>query len=59
MQKEICAGLDSLPKTQATFVEPMECLSVSRLPEGESWIWEILCGPPHKTPCVAFGVMWH
>ncbi len=41
MQKEIRARLDSLPKTEASFIEPMECLSVSRLPEGAPWIWEI------------------
>jgi DNA ligase D-like protein (predicted ligase) len=41
MQKEIRARLDSLPKTEASFVEPMECLSVSRLPEGATWLWEI------------------
>src|SRR5467141_3352380 len=33
--------LDSLPKTEASFVEPMECLSVSKLPEGLEWLWEI------------------
>ena len=48
MQKEIRARLDSLPKTEASFVEPMECLSVSKLPEGSEWLWEILCGGPHK-----------
>jgi hypothetical protein len=31
MRKEIRARLDALPKTQASFVEPMECLSVSKL----------------------------
>src|SRR6266851_2239068 len=41
MQKEIRAQLDSLPKTEASFVEPMECLSVSKLPEGLEWLWEI------------------
>ena len=41
MQKEIHARLDSLPKTEASFVEPMDCLSVSKLPEGLEWIWEI------------------
>jgi len=40
MQKEIRARLDSLPKTEASFVEPMECLSVSKLPEGLEWLWE-------------------
>jgi bifunctional non-homologous end joining protein LigD len=41
MQKEIRARLDSLPRTEASFVEPMECLSVSKLPVGATWIWEI------------------
>src|SRR4029077_4725354 len=41
MQKEIRARLDSLPKTEASFVEPMECLSVSKLPGGLEWLWEI------------------
>src|SRR5438046_9052950 len=40
-QKEMRAQLDSLPKTEASFVEPMECLSVSKLPEGLEWLWEI------------------
>jgi len=25
----------------ATFVEPMDCLSVSKLPEGSQWLWEL------------------
>jgi DNA ligase D-like protein (predicted ligase) len=33
--------LRSLPKTKAGFVEPMDCLSVSKLPEGPQWVWEI------------------
>jgi ATP-dependent DNA ligase len=41
MQKEIRARLDSLPKTEASFIEPMECLSVAKLPEGDQWIWEV------------------
>src|SRR5467141_1750886 len=41
MHREIRARLDSLPKTEASFVEPMECLSVSKLPEGLEWLWEI------------------
>ncbi len=48
MQREMRARLESLPRTQASFIEPMECLSVSELPEGDHWIWESLCGPPHK-----------
>src|SRR5712672_2363702 len=41
MQTEIGKRLDSLPKREASFVEPMECLSVSKLPEGLEWIWEV------------------
>src|SRR5467141_1122288 len=41
MHREIRARLDSLPKTEASFVEPMECLSVPKLPEGLEWLWEI------------------
>jgi DNA ligase D-like protein (predicted ligase) len=33
--------LRSLPKTKAAFVEPMDCLPVSKLPEGSEWDWEI------------------
>jgi bifunctional non-homologous end joining protein LigD len=41
MHTEIGKRLGSLPKTEASFVEPMDCLSVSKLPEGLGWIWEI------------------
>src|SRR5437879_6889205 len=41
MHTEIDKRLASLPKTEASFVEPMDCLSVSKLPEGLGWIWEI------------------
>lgn len=41
MQKAMRRRLDSLPKTEASFIEPMECLSVSKLPEGLEWLWEI------------------
>src|ERR1700732_2153765 len=40
--------LKSLPSKKAAFAEPMECLAVSRLPGGPQWLWEILCGGPHK-----------
>ena len=35
--------LGSLPKTKTKpgFIEPMECLSVSKLPESSQWLWEI------------------
>ncbi len=35
------ARLDSLPKTEASFVEPMECLAVSKLPEDPNFVWEV------------------
>src|SRR5215467_1801570 len=41
MRKEMRARLDSLPKTEASFIEPMECLSVSKLLGGDRWIWEL------------------
>jgi bifunctional non-homologous end joining protein LigD len=41
MHTEIGKRLASLPKRQASFVEPMDCLSVSKLPAGSEWIWEI------------------
>jgi ATP-dependent DNA ligase len=34
-------NLASLPRREAAFVEPMECLAVSKLPEGPNWLWEI------------------
>src|SRR5438105_12546302 len=34
MQRKMQARLASLPRTRASFIEPMECLSVSKLPEG-------------------------
>ena len=49
--------LRSLPKAKAAFIQPMDCLPVSKLPEGPPWLWEILCGGPHKIS-VAFRVMW-
>jgi ATP-dependent DNA ligase len=33
--------LTSLPQKDAAFVEPMECLAVSTLPDAAHWIWEI------------------
>jgi DNA ligase D-like protein (predicted ligase) len=31
----------TLPKRAAEFIEPMECLATSKLPEGAKWVWEI------------------
>jgi DNA ligase D-like protein (predicted ligase) len=33
--------LDSLPKRDAAFIEPMECLATSTLPDDPRWLWEI------------------
>jgi bifunctional non-homologous end joining protein LigD len=33
--------LTSLPQKDATFIEPMECLAVPKLPDAANWIWEI------------------
>jgi ATP-dependent DNA ligase len=33
--------LNALPTTKVAFIEPMDCLSVSKLPEGPQWLWEI------------------
>src|ERR1700739_2886406 len=41
MQTEHLKRLGSLPKTAASFIEPMECLPVSKLPEDSKWVWEI------------------
>lgn len=51
--------LRSLPKTKAAFVEPMDCLPVSKLPDGWQWIWEIkLDGfTTSSTFCFEFGML--
>jgi len=41
MRGQMRAQLYSLPKAEASFIEPMECLSVSKLPEGDRWFWEV------------------
>ena len=35
------ARFRSLPTRDAAFIEPMECLAVTGLPEGTHWVWEI------------------
>jgi DNA ligase D-like protein (predicted ligase) len=32
---------NSLPRREAAFVDPMECLAVPKLPEGPEWLYEI------------------
>jgi ATP-dependent DNA ligase len=36
-----CRPTPLLPKTKAAYVEPMDCLPVSKLPDGPQWLWEI------------------
>src|ERR1700730_17005496 len=31
----------TLPKRAAEFIDPMECLATSKLPDGAKWVWEI------------------
>jgi len=35
------ARLRSLPARDPAFIEPMECLAVSKLPDAPGWVWEI------------------
>jgi hypothetical protein len=32
----------SQPQRQPAFIEPMECLAVTKLPDGPEWVYEIL-----------------
>jgi hypothetical protein len=33
---------------EAAFIESMECLPVTKIPEGPEWTYEILCCAPHN-----------
>jgi bifunctional non-homologous end joining protein LigD len=33
--------LNSLPQKPAAFIEPMDCLAVTKLPDSANWVWEI------------------
>ena len=33
--------LGSLPRREAEFIEPMECLAVTKIPDGAEWIYEV------------------
>ena len=41
----------------AGFIETMDCLPVSKLPEGPEWTYEILCSASHNISYVAQEVM--
>lgn len=34
-------NVESLPRCEAAFMEPMECLAVAKVPEGADWVYEI------------------
>jgi hypothetical protein len=58
MPSALAKKLGSLPTRIGTFIEPMECLAVAKLPNTTDWLYEILCGEPHKISSVAPDVMW-
>ena len=41
MQRRGATRLESLPKRNASFIEPMDCAPVSKLPDGLQWVFEI------------------
>ena len=41
MPDPVDRDLIALPTFDPAFIEPMECLPVSKLPEGSDWLWEI------------------
>jgi hypothetical protein len=43
---------------KADFIEAMECLPVTKIPERPEWTYELLCKRPHNSSSVAQPVMW-
>jgi ATP-dependent DNA ligase len=41
MRRKADPALESLPNKDASFIEPMECLPVQKLPEGPLWVYEV------------------
>src|ERR1700738_5176176 len=41
MRTKPSPALKSFPKTDASFIEPMECLPVPKIPEGPLWVYEV------------------
>jgi ATP-dependent DNA ligase len=41
MPSKISSGFKSSSKKGVSFISPMECLSVSKLPEGPPWVYEV------------------
>jgi len=48
MRRSGTTRLNTLPRRKADFIEPMDCAPVPKLIDGPDWVYEILCGPPHK-----------
>src|SRR5437879_11064173 len=48
-------GLPMPRERKADFIEPMDCAPIPKLIDGPGWVYEILCGRPHKIS-VAFAV---
>ena len=41
MRQVASKGLDSFPRRDADFIEPMDCAPVSQLPDSSQWVFEI------------------
>jgi ATP-dependent DNA ligase len=41
MPRKASSTLKSLPNRDASFIAPMDCLAVARIPEGSQWIYEV------------------
>src|ERR1700676_3344174 len=41
MRMKPASAPKSFPKTDAAFIEPMECLAVPKIPEGPLWVYEV------------------
>ena len=39
------------------FTEPMECLPVAKLPDGDEWVYELLCCAQHNNSYVVSEIM--
>jgi hypothetical protein len=48
----------SEPKGNVAFIEPMLLQRTETLPEGDAWLYEILCGPPHNAEDFKQGAMF-
>jgi DNA ligase D-like protein (predicted ligase) len=41
MKRGVTTRINSLPTRNAAFIEPMECLGVTKVPDGSQWVYEI------------------